>query len=275
MASVADLLAAARVAGVERLDAQLLLAEAVQRPRAWLLAHPEHELSLHEAQRVRADLARRASGEPLAYLLGRKEFHGLMLEVNADVLVPRPDTETLVGWALELLSGPLSLQRHPTVLDLGTGSGAIALAIKHACPDARVMAVDVSEGALDVARRNAQRHRLDVEFARSNWWEALRGRRFDLIVGNPPYIAAADPHLQSLVAEPVTALVSGADGLEDLRAIATGASAHLGAGGWLLLEHGHDQATDVRELLQAHGLSRIESRRDLAGVPRCTGATVA
>lgn len=264
-------LADARTAGVDRLDAQLLLAEVLQRPRAWLLAHPEFELQAPEARRFRTGVARRAAGEPLAYLLGRKEFHGLLLEVDAHVLVPRPDTETLVGWALELLSGLLSGRSAPSVLDLGTGSGAIALAIKQAHPGALVRAIDASPAALEVARRNAERHSLDVAFSLSDWWQALAGQRFDLVVANPPYIAAADPHLANLAAEPMSALVAGTSGMEDLQRIVADAAAHLQPAGWLLLEHGHDQANAVRTLLHEQGLVAIESRRDLAGWPRCTG----
>ena len=265
----AEALAAARGQGLDRLDAQLLLARVLQRPREWLIAHDDAPLSAGQQQRFAADCARRAAGEPLAYLLGEREFHGLMLQVGPAVLVPRPDTETLVDWALELLADAPGTA--PAMADLGTGSGAIALALKHARPDARVCAVEISPAALAVARANGQRLGLDVQWLAGSWWQPLQGRRFDLVSSNPPYIAAGDPHLPALRHEPLQALSPGGDGLSDLRHIVQAAPLHLQPGGWLLLEHGHDQAEAVRALLLQAGLTQVTTRRDLAGRPRCSG----
>ena len=266
---VAEALAAARGQRLDRLDAQLLLARVLQRPREWLIAHDDAPLSAGQQQRFAADCARRAAGEPLAYLLGEREFHGLMLQVGPAVLVPRPDTETLVDWALELLADAPGTA--PAMADLGTGSGAIALALKHARPDARVCAVEISPAALAVARANGQRLGLDVQWLAGSWWQPLQGRRFDLVSSNPPYIAAGDPHLPALRHEPLQALSPGGDGLSDLRHIVQAAPLHLQPGGWLLLEHGHDQAEAVRALLLQAGLTQVTTRRDLAGRPRCSG----
>lgn len=263
-------LAAARTLGLPRLDAQLLLLHTLGRSahdRAWLLAHDSDALDPEAMERFLALARRRAGGEPLAYLTGVKEFYGLPLQVDARVLDPRPDTETLVEWALERLAG----LRAPRVVDLGTGSGAIALALKHAHPDAQVSAVDASADALAVARANAQRLGLDVTFLQGNWLAGLEGR-FDLIVSNPPYIAEGDPHLAALGHEPRQALTAGRDGLDDIRTITAQAPAHLQPGGWLLLEHGWDQANAVRDLLSSAGLHETQSRADLAGIARCSGA---
>ncbi|WP_219212612.1 peptide chain release factor N(5)-glutamine methyltransferase [Variovorax boronicumulans] len=271
--TLAQALRAAAALGVDRLDAQLLLLQVLQRPvheRAWLLAHDGDALPA-DAWTVFAQLcARRVAGEPAAYLLGEKEFHGLALQVDARVLVPRPDTETLVEWALEVLEA----HQAPTVLDLGTGSGAIALAVQHARPDARVDAVDASADALAVARENGRRLGLAVRFAQADWL-AGAATGYQLIVSNPPYIAAGDPHLPALAHEPVAALVAGTDGLDDLRRIVRAAPGHLAAGGWLLLEHGHDQADAVRALLAAQGFEEVQHRHDLAGIARCTGGRYA
>ncbi|HNK19463.1 MAG TPA: peptide chain release factor N(5)-glutamine methyltransferase, partial [Piscinibacter sp.] len=196
----------------------------------------------------------------------------LMLQVDARVLVPRPDTEVLVDWAIELLRGDLASIEQPAVLDLGTGSGAIALAVKHDCPSATVTATDASSEALSVAQANATRLGLTVEFRRGAWWQAVADRRFHLALSNPPYIASADPHLAALTAEPGMALTPGPEGLEALRAIVAGSAAHIEAGGWLLLEHGFDQAEAVQALLRDAGFARIATRQDLGGQPRCTGA---
>jgi release factor glutamine methyltransferase len=268
LAHVADALRAAKALGVDRLDAQLLLGEVLGRPRSWLLANDDAPLAPAQARRLAAWLARRAEGEPLAYLLGRKEFHGLMLEVGPQVLVPRPDTEVLVDWALELAPAAAEPQR---VLDLGTGSGAIALAVKHARPHAEVTAVDASADALAVARRNADQLGLPIELLQGSWWQAVPGRCFDLVLSNPPYIAGDDHHLQALTREPLMALTPGGDGLQALRDIVRDARAHLAPGGWLLLEHGHDQADAVTGLLVAAGFSSVSTRSDLAGHARCTG----
>jgi len=259
----------ARTLGLERIDAQLLLLHALDRPeagRAWLLAHDTDVLEAAAHDLFIALCQRRAAGEPVAYLTGHKEFYGLGLQVDARVLDPRPDTETLVDWALEVLA-PLPA---PRVVDLGTGSGAIALALQHQRPDAQVLAVDASPDALAVAQANAQRLVLAVQFLHTSWLTGVDGL-FDAIVSNPPYIASADPHLAALTHEPLQALASGTDGLEDIRAIVAQAPAHLKPGGWLLLEHGYDQAEAVQALLLAQGFAMVRSRNDLAGIARCTG----
>ena len=218
---------------------------------------------------------RRAAGEPFAYLVGEREFHGLTLAVNDAVLVPRPDTETLVEWALELLDGELRDIARPAALDLGTGSGAIALALKHARPRADVWAAERSAQALAVARANAQRLALGVRFAQGDWWDALVTETdvptFDLVVSNPPYIAADDPHLAALRHEPLSALVADDDGLADIRRIAEGARGRLRAGGWLLFEHGWAQAAAVQAILQRSGFGEVSTRVDIECRARCTG----
>ena len=264
-------LAAARTRGLDRLDAQLLLGHVLGRDRSWLLAHGDAVLADAPARRFADFVDRRAAGEPVAYLFGEKEFHGLVLQVSPAVLVPRPDTETLVDWALALLAGELSDRPAPEVVDLGTGSGAIALAVKHAAPASRVTAVDTSAGALAVATGNGQRLGLPVEWLQSNWWSILTGRSFDLVLSNPPYIAGDDHHLPALRHEPTLALTPGGDGLDSLRQIVAQASAHLRDGGWLLLEHGHDQAQAVQALLHQARFQAVATRHDLAGLPRCTG----
>jgi release factor glutamine methyltransferase len=269
----AQALAAAQKLGLERLDAQLLLLHALGKPasaRSWLLAHDTDALTPEVAEMFRALCARRLTGEPLAYIVGSKEFFGLALQVDARVLVPRPDTETLVEWSLELLQLPGLLQ----VLDLGTGSGAIALAIAHSLQaagrQAQVTAVDASTDALDVARGNATRLGLTIDFIESRWLEQVKGG-FHLIASNPPYIASADPHLAALGHEPLQALAAGADGLDDIRQIIEQAPGYLLPGGWLLLEHGYDQADRVRGLLAQRGFGQVQSRLDLAGIERCSG----
>ncbi|MEO7885118.1 MAG: peptide chain release factor N(5)-glutamine methyltransferase, partial [Polaromonas sp.] len=225
------------------------------------------------AQRFQSLCLRRAAGEPLAYIVGSKEFFGLTFRVDARVLVPRPDTETLVNWTLELLQAP-GMPAQPDILDLGTGSGAIALAIAHSLRETghqgHVTAVDVSADSLDVARSNATRLTLDVNFIESHWLEKVSGY-FHVIASNPPYIASADPHLEALAHEPLGALASGPDGLDDIRQIARQAPGSLHPGGWLLLEHGYDQAEAVRKLLLREGFLQVQSRRDLAGIERCSG----
>ena len=265
-----DALAQAQALGLERIDAQLLLLHILNcadAGRAWLLAHDTDTLAPSEQARFIALCQRRAAGEPVAYLRGMKEFYGLTLQVDARVLDPRPDTETLVDWALQLLA-PLPA---PRVLDLGTGSGAIALALQHQRPDAQVSAVDASADALAVAQANAARLGLAVQFARGNWLRGVAGQ-FDVIASNPPYIAAADPHLAALRHEPLQALASGADGLDDIRSIVAQAPSHLLPGGWLLLEHGWEQAEAVQALLRSAGFAEVQSRKDLAGIARCSGA---
>ncbi len=267
--TVSSALAWAQAQGLERIDAQWLLLHVLGQPdagRAWLIAHGDDALSNAQSEHFSALCARRAAGQPVAYLTGHKGFYGLNLQVDARVLDPRPDTETLVDWALECLAGHTA----PRVLDLGTGSGAIALALAQARPDATVLAVDASADALAVARANGDRLRLPVQFTQSDWFSEVQGA-FDLIVSNPPYIAEHDPHLPALRHEPLAALVAGADGLRDLRAIAAAAPAHLAPGGWLLLEHGWDQAEAVQMLLRAQGFEGVQTRNDLTGIGRCSG----
>ena len=267
--SIATALTVAQAYGLERIDAQLLLLHLLGREdagRAWLIAHDGDALDPALAERFSALCQRRAAGEPVAYLTGHKPFHGLDLQIDARVLDPRPDTETLVDWALECLAG----QSAPRLLDLGTGSGAIALALAHARPDAQVSAVDASADALAVARANAERLRLPVAFTLSDWFSSV-GSAYELIVSNPPYIAEGDPHLPALRHEPQAALVAGADGLRDLRTIVSQAAQHLTPGGWLLLEHGWDQAQVVQDLLRGAGFTETQTRNDLAGIGRCSG----
>lgn len=279
-ANLAQALTWALARGLERLDAQLLLLHALERTgngRAWLLTHDTDALPVEAFDKLQTAVSRRIGNEPLAYITGHQEFYGLDLLVDNRVLVPRADTETLVDWALTLLArSPAtgSGSRPETLLDLGAGSGAIALALKHACPDSQVTAVDFSTQALAVATANAQRLQLDVQFVHSNWFGNVQGQ-FNLIVSNPPYIAAADHHLDALICEPLQALASGTDGLDDIRAITTQAPKYLLPGGWLLLEHGYDQAPAVRSLLAAAGLQDVETRRDLAGLERCSGGRLA
>ena len=269
--SVADALADASARGVPRLDAQLMLAHLLSESRTWLIAHDDARLDLATVERWLAWLDRRLAGEPLAYLIGRKEFHGLTLEVTPAVLIPRPETELLVDWADALLRDGSG---RSDVVDLGTGSGAVALAIKRDHPHLHIVATDASDDALAVARRNAERLALGVEFVRASWWKGLEGRRFDLVVANPPYVRAGDPALEALRHEPLSALTPGGDGLGALSAIVAGTNEHLRSGGWLLLEHGFDQAEAVRSLLRSAGFVDVETRQDLAGHPRATGATL-
>lgn len=268
---VAEALALARELGVARLDAQLLLGHHLQRPRSWLIAHDDAALDADAAAAVEADLRRRATGVPLAYLVGEREFRGLALRVTPAVLVPRPETELLVDWALERLDA-LAPGFAATVVDLGTGSGAVALAVKQARPAARVTATDAQPAALEVARDNAHRLGLALEFVAGDWWQPLAGRRFDLAVSNPPYVAGDDPHLPALAHEPRSALTPEGDGLAALRRLIDGAPRHLNPGAWLLLEHGYDQADAVRRLFNERGFEPARTRRDLAGIERCTGA---
>ena len=267
--TLAQAVAQAHTLGLARIDAQMLLLHAVGRPdagRAWLLAHDTDAMDDTVHTQFIALCQRRLAGEPVAYLTGRKEFYGLPLQVDARVLDPRPDTETLVDWALEVIA-PLA---SPRVVDLGTGSGAIALALQSQRTDAQVLAVDASTDALAVAQANAERLGLPVQFQPANWLAGVEGP-FDAIVSNPPYIPSADPHLAALTHEPLQALASGADGLEDIRTIVAQAPTHLRPSGWLLLEHGYDQAQAVQTLLATHGFAQVQSRNDLAGIARCTG----
>ena len=264
---IRDALEQARTLGVERLDAQLILAHLFDRPRAWLLAHDDEVLEADQAERLRALLTRRAASEPLAYVIGHAEFRGLDLMVSPAVLVPRPETEVLVEWALERLPADAAAE----VVDLGTGSGAIALALQRERPRARITATDASAEALLVARANAAHHAPAMAFAQGDWWAPLAGRRFALAVSNPPYIAGDDLHLQALGHEPRSALTPEGDGLAALRRIVDQAPAHLQPGAWLLLEHGHDQGDAVRRLLVRRGFAATSTRDDLAGLARCSG----
>lgn len=271
--SLHDTLHQAQQEGMDRLDAQMLLLHSLGRSphdRAWLLTHDSDPLPDDAATRWQTLRQRRQAGEPVAYLLGEKAFFGLNLAVDARVLVPRPDTETLVEWALEAMPDPVA-QTQLRVLDLGTGSGAIALALAQQRPDAHITATDASTHALAVAQANAQQLGLRVHFAHGHWLSAVPGQRFDVIASNPPYIAEGDPHLRALTHEPISALTSGADGLDDIRSIISQAGNALRPGGWLLLEHGHDQAAAVRALLRCAGFVRVSSRTDLAGIERCSG----
>ncbi len=269
--SVSGALETARRAGLSRLDAQLLLGNLLARSRSWLIGHDDALLQPDQAAAWAEMVRRRADGEPVAYLLRQKEFHGLMLDVDPSVLVPRPDTETLVTWALETLDRREPGSAPARVVDLGCGSGAIALALKAARRDLDMTATDDSGDALAVAMSNGNKLGLTVDWRSGDWWAALPGRRFDLALSNPPYIASGDPHLHALRHEPKHALVAGADGLSDLRKIIQGACKHLEPGAWLLLEHGFQQAADVRLLLAEAGFMEVQSRVDLAGQPRCSG----
>lgn len=267
--TIAQALRQAQQAGLDRVDAHLLLGHLLQRERSWLIAHDDAPLPAREQQRFDALVRRRLDGEPVAYLLGEREFHGLTLQVSPAVLVPRPDTEVLVEWALECLQ-QMNAGR-PRVIDLGTGSGAIALALRHRWPSADVTALDASAEALAVASANAQRLALPVRFLHSDWWQAVAGETFDLAVSNPPYIAGDDPHLPALRHEPRQALTPEGDGLAALRTLVRDAAPHLRSGAWLLFEHGWDQAPAVRMLLTAAGFEDVQTRQDLAGLDRCTG----
>jgi release factor glutamine methyltransferase len=255
--TVGEALAAARI---DAREARLLLGEAAGLAAAVVVGFPEKSLPEETARRFRAMAARRAQGEPIAYIIGRKEFYGLELAVTPAVLIPRPETELLVE---------LAVARQPaSVLDLGTGTGAVALAIKRELPRARVVGVDSSPAAVEVAQGNAARHGLEIELRVGHWLEGVN-EQFELIVANPPYVAEGDPHLADLAFEPREALVSGADGMDALREIARDAPRCLAAGGWLLTEHGMGQDEAVRGLLG--GFTEVQSWPDLAGIPRVTG----
>ncbi|MFT4179490.1 MAG: peptide chain release factor N(5)-glutamine methyltransferase [Thermomonas sp.] len=254
---------------IDATDADLLLAHVLQRPRSWLFAHAGDTLEADAAARFDALLERRAAGEPVAYLTGSRGFWTLELDVNAATLIPRPETELLV----ELALARLPMDEPARVADLGTGSGAIALAIARERPKAAVIATDASKAALAVAVGNARRNGIDnVWFRRGDWCEALGNERFDLIVSNPPYIAEGDPHLGEgdLRFEPASALASGADGLDAIRRIVRAAPRHLAASGWLLLEHGWEQGDAVRVLLVDAGFVEVETARDLEQRDRVT-----
>ena len=250
--------------GIPASEARMLLCAASGLSRAALAAHPEAILGEPILRAFRTSATRRARGEPIAYLLGEREFYGVPLKVSPEVLIPRSETELLVDFALECLPAGGSL------LDLGTGSGAVALAVKQLRPDACVTAVELSAASLEVARANAARLSLDVDFLQGSWFVPIGDRRFDVIVSNPPYIAQGDPHLAQgdLRFEPRAALVGGADGLKAIRHIASDCLSHVSAGGWIALEHGQGQEGEVRRLLSERGLVSVSSRNDLAGIAR-------
>lgn len=253
---------------IDAVDARILVCHGLALTRVQLITQSDRTLGEEEAARLSALFRRRIAGEPIAYITGEREFFGLALYTTPDVLIPRPETELLVELALE------RLPENGRVLDLGTGTGAIAIAIAHSRPDAAVCAVDVSAAALEVARRNAQRHGCMVRFMQSNWYAALQDEvPYDLIVSNPPYIVARDPHLSQgdLRFEPVDALTDHADGLSALRTIVQHAPSHLTEGGWLMMEHGYDQAQAVRGLLAGRGFEAVQSWQDLAGIERVSG----
>jgi release factor glutamine methyltransferase len=242
-----------------KLDAQLLLSFVSGKTRAWLIAHADEELSIPEND----ILKKFAAGMPMAYLLGQQEFWSLPLTVTSDTLIPRPDTECLVEWILE------ALPKQPQhLLDMGTGSGAIALALKSERPDWQVTATDQSSAALAVAAINAESCQLEIELVEGSWWEAVPGRRFDCVVSNPPYIAQGDSHLVGLQYEPISALAAGRSGLDDLSVIAQGVYDHLNEGGWLVVEHGYDQQAEVKDLFTKAGLIAVKGYQDLSGQDR-------
>ncbi len=261
---------AANNLGINALDADRLLLSVLRRSaseRTWLRVHGSEAVSANTTTRYLALCQRRLDGVPLAYLTGERGFYGLTLHVDSRVLDPRPDTETLVDWALDVLQS----QAAPRVADLGTGSGAVALAIQHQRPDAVVWAVDASTQALEVAQANAVRLGLTVQFTQGNWLSPPPDQLQHLIVSNPPYIPENDPHMAALRHEPRQALTSGHDGLDDIRSIIAQAPACLRNGAWLLLEHGYDQASAVQALFTQRGFVHVESRKDLGGHVRCTG----
>ena len=261
---------AANNLGINALDADRLLLSVLRRSaseRTWLRVHGSEAVSANTTTRYLALCQRRLDGVPLAYLTGERGFYGLTLHVDSRVLDPRPDTETLVDWALDVLQS----QAAPRVADLGTGSGAVALAIQHQRPDAVVWAVDASTQALEVAQANAVRLGLTIHFTQGNWLSPPPDQLQHLIVSNPPYIPENDPHMAALRHEPRQALTSGHDGLDDIRSIIAQAPACLRNGAWLLLEHGYDQASAVQALFTQRGFVHVESRKDLGGHVRCTG----
>lgn len=255
-------------APLDALETRILLTHALSLSRVQLITQSERKMTADEAQRLSDLFERRSNGEPIAYITGEREFFGLGLLVTPAVLIPRPETELLVELAVERLPD------HGSILDMGTGSGAIAVAIAHARPDAGVTAIDVSDAALAVARQNATRHGANVACLQSDWYDALANLQFNIIVANPPYIVKDDVHLSQgdLRFEPIGALTDHADGLSALRTIVGGAKAHLAPGGWVLTEHGYDQASAVRELLHAQGFTDVQSWKDLASIERVSGA---
>ena len=261
------------MASMDRTDAQVIMAHVLGVNRAWIAANPMRILTESEDAKIDMLAVERAMGRPIAYLLGNREFYGYDFEVGPDVLIPRPETETLVEAALARLAP------RDTCLDLGTGSGAVAVTIARQRPEGHVVATDASAAALALARRNAETHDCAgrIEFLQGSWYEPLGERRFDVIVANPPYVAAGDPHLSrgDLRFEPQHALTDGSpDGLDSIRAIVGGAARHLNPRGWVLLEHGYDQAAAVGALLAAAGFRDLVSIPDLAGIPRVAGGKI-
>ncbi|WP_445144474.1 peptide chain release factor N(5)-glutamine methyltransferase [Dyella sp. Tek66A03] len=270
MADVRQLLTDAALQLGDRLEAELLLVHVLDKPRSWLIGHADEALDASHATRYAALVERRRHGEPVAYITGRRGFWSLDLEVTPATLIPRPETELLVELALDKLPA----KKPSRVADLGTGSGAIALAVARECPHALVVATDASTEALAVARRNAERLGIaNVTFAQGDWLAALADQRFDLIVSNPPYIEAGDPHLAQgdLRFEPFSALASGRDGLDDIRRIVADARAHLEAGGWLMMEHGWHQGEAVRSVLLGAGYAEVFTAVDLEQRDRVSG----
>jgi release factor glutamine methyltransferase len=267
--TLGEALRAAR-AQIDRLDARLLLQYATGCTHADLLARPETTVSAQAYEQFAEWVARRAAGEPLAYLVGEAEFRGRIFQVSPAVLIPRPETEVLIDLALEKMRRLAA----PRVIDLGTGSGVVAISLALECPQATIATVDLSEDAIFVARNNAGRLGAKVDFYQGDWFDPLAGERFDLIVSNPPYVAAGDPHLalNGLPHEPQMALTDGADGLACIRRIVAAAPAHLKPGGWLLFEHGYDQGAASRNLLTAAGFKAASTFPDLAGIDRVSGA---
>jgi len=247
----------------------MLLERVLEKPRAWLIAHADEAAGAEAEQAFAAFAERRRQGEPIAYILGVREFYGLEFGITPAVLIPRPETELLV----ELALARMPANEQVRVLDLGTGSGVIAVVLAKERPQARVTAVELDYAALTVARANAKRHKVTVRFFCGDWFGALPGEKFDLIVSNPPYVAAADPHLGrgDVAFEPQRALLAGADGLDCIRSIVAKAEAHLNPGAWLLFEHGYDQSETCRGLLEARGFVDVQSWPDLAGIPRVSG----
>jgi release factor glutamine methyltransferase len=255
--------------GLAHAEARALLANVLQVAREYLIAHPEAPVAEDEAAQFAALAGRRGRGEPMAYLLGRQEFYGRTFVVTPDVLIPRPDTETLVDAALDCLRDT----HAPRVLELGTGSGCVAITLQLARRDARVTATDLSTAALAIARTNARALDAPVELREGHWFDAVAtGEAFHLIVSNPPYVARSDPHLPALAHEPTLALSDGADGLRCLSAIIDGAAEHLSDAGWLALEHGYDQAATVGRMLRSAGFRSIAVYRDAGGHERVTRA---
>jgi release factor glutamine methyltransferase len=255
-----------------RLEAQVLASRALNVNRAWLIAHDQDVLTPAQAEAVATLIARRAQGEPVAYILGEKEFYGRMFKVTPDVLIPRPETELLVELALTRIPKDQAVE----VLELGSGSGCIAITLSLERPKASVTAIDRMAAALAVAHANAGQFDATVDFLNSHWFTELAGRRFDLIIGNPPYVASDDAHLRigDVRHEPASALAAGIEGLNDIKEIVNSAPIHLKLGGCLLLEHGYRQSEAVRKLLKAAGLQRVQSWNDLAGIPRVSGGCV-